>query len=90
MSTISFGERLVFLVQEMGLSEQEVLSMALDAGVQELFRQRVSEKYMAGAISRQQAEEWLGPREVARLDCLMRQCACQDAEDFLDLVCGLS
>lgn len=90
MSTLSFGERLAFLAQEMGLSEQDVLRMALDAGIQELFRQKVSEKYMAGAISRQQAEEWLGAREVARLDCIMRQCACQDVEDFMDLICGLA
>lgn len=90
MTTLSFGERLAFLVKEMELSERDVLSMALDAGMQELFRQKVSEKYAAGQISRQQAEEWLGPREVARLDCIMRQSACQDIEDFLDLVCGLA
>ncbi len=90
MSTLSFGERLAFLAQEMGLSERDVLGMALDIGVQELFRQKVAEKYMAGAISRQQAEEWLGAQEVARLDCLMRQYACQDMESFMDLICGLA
>lgn len=90
MTTLSFGERLAFLAEEMGLSERDVLSMALDAGIQELFRQRVSEKYMAGQISRQQAEEWLGFRAVARLECIMRQSACQSMEDFLDLVCGLA
>jgi len=56
-STISFLEQ---LVRDTGKAEAEVVAMAVESGVRQLWRERVLDRYLRGEISRQQAAETVG------------------------------
>jgi hypothetical protein len=56
-STISFLEQ---LVRDTGKPEAEVVAMAVESGVRQLWRERVLDRYLRGEISRQQAAETVG------------------------------
>jgi hypothetical protein len=48
------------LAQELQKSEAEILSMALEAGLRQLWRERILGQYLRGEISREQAVESAG------------------------------
>lgn len=77
-------QRLEYLAKELDLTELDVVNKALEAGVQVLYREHMANKFLEGQITRQEALEILGPREVARLECQMGL-ACEDSRDLL---CG--
>jgi hypothetical protein len=80
-------QRLEFLAKELGLSEQEVLGKAVDAGVCALYQQRMGEKYLAGEIDRETALCVLGPQGLARVEFGARP-LCECYEDSDPLACG--
>lgn len=89
MHPLSFSERLHFLCQELGESERDVLTRALEAGLETLYRQQIGEQYLAHKISREDALEILGAIEITRLDCTLRQCSCEEeGGEWWDLLCG--
>lgn len=91
MPKTTMMERLTFLAREMALAEQDVLSKAIEVGIDTLYGETMCEKYQAGEISREDALSLLGPRQVARLECLMRECEAEDEfESELDLICSHS
>ncbi|MBU4273260.1 MAG: hypothetical protein KKE86_03755 [Planctomycetes bacterium] len=57
MSTGSFLEQ---LVRDTRKPEAEVLALAVEAGVRQLWREHVLGQYLRGEISRQQAAETVG------------------------------
>jgi len=84
MPNTTLPQRIEFLSREMGISEAEVLAKAIEIGVCVLYKEKMGEKFLAGGASRENALEELGPKELARLECLMRQKECEE----LDIFCG--
>ena len=87
MPNTTMLERLDFLSRELEMPVEEVLTKAIEAGIGALYRHRMGDKFVAGQISRDQAMQLLGPREVARIECLIRH-QCDLADDEIELICG--
>lgn len=84
MPNTTLLQRIELLANELGLSEQEVLSKAIEVGVCVLYRQQIADQYVSGNTDRETVLCELGPHEFARLECVIRQ---QQAEES-DLFCG--
>ena len=87
MPSTSFLERIAFLSRELDVPAGAVIAEAVEVGVQSMYRRCMGEKYAAGQLSHDVALRLLGPREVARLDCVISH-ADELAEDEIDLICG--
>jgi len=87
MPKTTFLQRLEFLARELEMPAEEVIKLAVEAGVNSMYRQCMGEKYIAGQLSRDKALQLLGPQEVARLECIA-ELRCHLAEDEIDLICG--
>lgn len=64
----SWREKLDYVARRTGLSDVEVLSRAMDEGMSALYRDAVSDAYLRGQLTREEAVRELGPDAVEELD----------------------
>jgi hypothetical protein len=67
-ATRSWREKLDYLVEKTGRSDLELVSRAMEEGVEVLYRRSVGDAYLRGEISRERAVEELGSDEVEELE----------------------
>ncbi len=68
MTTKTMRNKLEYLVRQTGRAEAEIVALAVERGLDELFRQELAEAYLGGAVDRHRAVQELGKEEVDELD----------------------
>lgn len=67
-STKSIRSKLDYLVQATGQAESEIVALAVERGVDELYRREIAEAYLSGVLDRPKAVAELGNEAVEDLD----------------------
>ncbi len=68
----TFREKLQYLVEATGRSEAELVAQAVDEGLMQLCRRRLTEAYLAGDTTREEALTYLTPATLDDLDAARR------------------
>jgi hypothetical protein len=72
-------EHLDFLVAERGQDEATVIALALQSGIEALYREALTEAYLLGKVSREVALKDLGAAELREIE-LQRDALRRDVE----------
>lgn len=68
MTTKSIRNKLEYLVRQTGRAEADIVALAVEKGLDDLYRQEIAEAYLRGAVDRHKAVMELGKDAVAELD----------------------
>lgn len=67
-STKSIRSRLEYLVRATGRPEADIVALAIEQGLEDLYRQELAEAYLSGRLERAKAVAELGREAVDQLD----------------------
>jgi len=70
--TKSMRRKLDYLVRATGRGEAEIVALAVEEGLSELYRKQVAEAYLAGNLEREKTVHELGKDAVEELDYARR------------------
>lgn len=68
MKPAVLAPKLAFVVTQRGLDEATILALAVSKGIQLLYQEAVTEAYLLGQLSHEQALTELGPNTLADLE----------------------
>jgi hypothetical protein len=71
-ATPTFQEKLQYLVESTGRPEAEIVALAVDEGLLELCRRRLTDAYQAGDTTREEAAVFLSAETLDQLDVARR------------------
>ncbi|MBI2299788.1 MAG: hypothetical protein HYU66_12750 [Armatimonadetes bacterium] len=77
MAAASLRDKVDYLVRATGRSEAEVMGEAVVQGVEALYREELTEEYLAGRLERSGLVAELGEEAVADID-YTKECLAQD------------
>lgn len=70
--TKNMRKKLDYLVRTTGRAEAEIVALAVDEGLSELYRKQVAEAYLSGKLDREKTVHELGKDAVEELDYARR------------------
>jgi predicted DNA-binding protein len=68
MTTKSMRNKLEYLVRHTGRAEADIVALAVEKGLDDLYRQELAEAYLGGLVDRHRAVAELGKDAVEELD----------------------
>ena len=68
MKNIALGEQLTFLITQRGIDETTILAQAVAKGINILYQEAITESYLLGTISREQALRILGVDNLEEIE----------------------
>ena len=68
MKNIALGEQLTFIITQRGVNEAAILAQAVSKGIDLLYLQAMTEAYLLGTISREQALKTLGTDTLEEIE----------------------
>ncbi|MEK8020191.1 MAG: hypothetical protein VSS75_025245 [Candidatus Parabeggiatoa sp.] len=68
MKNIALGEQLTFLITQRGVNEATILAQAVSKGISLLYQEAITEAYLLGTISREQALKTLGTDTLEEIE----------------------